>query len=284
MTADKEEADYMDNEHQGPAYRVGKIQHHGALVCLEYGGHPAQPKPAYAHHGDQGRGDGVPHAPHAAYHYVHHAADEVDQADVFHPHQAGRDHRRVGRIDAQQPGPGQIGGNAQHQAGGQHQALAFQQYLVYPVRFAGADVLAGKGEAGLVEGVHGGIYKALNVGRSRVARHDGGTEAVHRGLDHHVGYREHDTLQPGRQADLENQIELEFVDFQLFQVQLEAVGFPQHAAHHQSGRDGLADGGGNAHACHPQVAADDQKQVENHVHDAGQQKEIQGPLGIALGS
>ena len=49
--------------------------------------------------------------------------------------------------------------------------------------FCSAVVLAAEADGGLVQGIHGRVHKPLNIASRRIARHDGGSEAVHRGLN-----------------------------------------------------------------------------------------------------
>ena len=59
--------------------------------------------------------------------------------------------------------------------------------------------------------------------------------------------------------------------------------FCGQAPDHQEGGYVLGNNGSQGHSGHVQMAADDEKQVENHVDHTGEGEEVQGPLGISLG-
>ena len=132
-----------------------------------------------------------------------------------------------------------------------------------------------------MEGVHGCIDEALQVLGGRVARHHDVAIAVHRGLNQHVGDGEARALEARRKADLGDGGELVRVHAQLLQIQVhEAVGADQ-ADGHQRRRDHLGDDGCQRHARHAHVEADDEQQVQQHVHQARERQEVQRTAGVA---
>ena len=146
-----------------------------------------------------------------------------------------------------------------------------------------ADVLAGKGDSGLRKGVHGSVHKALQIRGGRVARHHHGAEGVDGGLDDHVGKTKHRALQPGRQTDEQDLLQRPGVEGQPPQVQPQRTLLPdEHPGHQQRGH-GLADDGGQCHACHAHGKADDKDQIQHHVDDAGSGQTVQRALGVAYG-
>ena len=155
--------------------------------------------------------------------------------------------------------------------------------LLDPAIVAGAQVLADKGNGGLVEGIHGDVDELLDVGGGGVAGHHHFAEGVDGGLDHHVGKGEQDPLEAGRQADPQNLPQGLAVDAHCPQIQVQRSGVPYHAQHHQRGGDALGDDRGDGHAGHIQFHDDHEEEVQNDVHHAGQREEVQRPPGVSLG-
>ena len=146
-----------------------------------------------------------------------------------------------------------------------------------------AQVLTDKGDAGLIDGIHGGVYKALDVGGRGVARHHHRAKGVHRGLDDHVGQGKQAALDARRQADADHGQQLFPVDADLPQVQMAAV-LPQHqAADDQHRGYQLGGHGGDGHTGHPHPKNDDGEQIEGHIHRSCGGQKVQGPFGIAYG-
>ena len=199
-----QQAAEVHQRRQDPADGVAEIEGGGRAEQLEDGGDPDQTEQAAAHEADHHRQDGVAPAAQTAGQHVHAAAEQVGGADDVHTGQTGRDHGLVGGVEVEQLFAQQGGTTAQHEAGdgGAEQTVAHDAVEV--VVAACAHVLAGEGDGGLREGVHGRVDEALEVGGGRVARHDSGAEGVDRRLDDDVGEAEHGALQPGGQADAQD--------------------------------------------------------------------------------
>ena len=60
--------------------------------------------------------------------------------------------------------------------------------------------MAGKGNVGLIKGVHGNIHESLNVGGSRTSGDDNLAKRIDGGLNDHIGKRKENTLQSRRSA------------------------------------------------------------------------------------
>ena len=115
----------------------------------------------------------------------------------------------------EQPLTGKVGTAAQHDADHHGAEQAVPHDAVEVVIPAGTHVLAGEGDCGLGKGVHAGIDEALDVGSSRVARHDRGAEGIDRRLDDDIGKAEQGALQTGGQADLQDLNQRTFVEAQM---------------------------------------------------------------------
>ena len=147
-----------------------------------------------------------------------------------------------------------------------------------------AQVLAGEGQVGLVHGVHGGVDEAFDVAGGGVACHGDGAEGIDGGLDQHIGNGEQAALEACGETHAEDLLQLAAVDAQLLRVQVDGAVGAEEADDHQHHADDLAHHRGNGHARHAHVEYDHQKQVQKHIHDAGDRQVIQGTAGVAHGA
>ena len=100
--------------------------------------------------------------------------------------------------------PEQIGQIARHQADDGYQDDARTENAANRVELARAHVLARKGQARLIEGVHRCVHKAFDVRRRAVARHGDGAEGIHRGLQQNIGEIDDNALDPRRNPHLKD--------------------------------------------------------------------------------
>ena len=279
-----QQAAEVHQRRQDPADGVAEIEGGGRAEQLEDGGDPDQTEQAAAHEADHHRQDGVAPAAQTAGQHVHAAAEQVGGADDVHTGQTGRDHGLVGGVEVEQLLAQQGGTTAQHEAGdgGAEQTVAHDAVEV--VIAACAHVLAGEGDGGLREGVHGRVDEALEVGGGRVARHDGGAEGVDRRLDDDVGEAEHGALQPGGQADAQDLAQRPRVEAQMAEVEVERAFLLHQQGRDHAGGNGLADDGGQRDARHAHGEEDDEDEIQHHIDDARHGQTEQRPFGVAHGT
>ena len=172
---------------------------------------------------------------------------------------------------------------AQQQSGHNHKALAVQQGLIHPAALPCPVVLTGEGQVGLIEGIHGLIDKVLNVAGSCRASHHGRAEGVDGGLDHHVRQREHNALEAGGQADLQDLSQNMPVQLHRLQIQAQRTVLLGQAEDDQPCGHILGDGGGQGDPRYIHIQQNDRNQVQNDVDHARDDQEIQGALGVPLG-
>ena len=65
-----------------------------------------------------------------------------------------------------------------------------------------------------------------------------------------------------------------------FKMHLVGPFAAHEAQQHQHRGDGLGNHRGDGHALYPHAQDDDEEQVQHHVDDAGEEQEVQGPLGV----
>ena len=76
-------------------------------------------------------------------------------------------------------------------------------------------VLTGKGNTGLVEGIHGHIDEAFYVCSSSISCHGGRSKGINGGLNQHIGNGKNNALHTGWDADAKNTFQLIFVNAKL---------------------------------------------------------------------
>lgn len=190
----------------GPGDRVGQIQAGGSAVEGEDGGNPDQPQAAGPNDGgDHGnyRAAQSPQYPHQG---IHNAADEVGTADKEHPHQRLFYHVGLaGGVNAGQGRSQEVGQIAAGKTEQDGKENAQPGNPVHPVTFGSAVILAYKGDGRLMEGVHGDVDKALDIGPGGGAGHQYGVvKGVEGGLDDHIGKGKYHPLESRGQTDLDD--------------------------------------------------------------------------------
>ena len=143
-----------------------------------------------------------------------------------------------------------------------------------------AEVLAGKAERGLIERIHRGIDKALNIARRGVARHGDRAERVDRRLDQHVRDIEDHALQARGQADLHHAQEFVLVKGEVLEVHAAHAVLLRQAQHNQRRGDDLRDHRRRCHARNAHIQHQHEQQVARNVYNACQRQEIQRPPRI----
>ena len=147
-----------------PGDGIGNIQIFRGAVHLEDGEDPDKADTAHAQHRDDHGHQGGSHAPQGAGGHIHQAAEEVHQADILHTDQAVLDSLgRIGNIDAKKLRAEGVHEAAQHQARHAYAGQAGPQDPLDPVILSGTHILTGEVHGSLVEGVHGGEDKALDI-------------------------------------------------------------------------------------------------------------------------
>ena len=135
-----------------------------------------------------------------------------------------------------------------------------------------------------MEGVHGDVDEALNIGPGGGAGHQYRiVKGVEGGLDYHVGQGKHHTLKAGGQADLQDLEHSPLFQSQPFQVQMEGTLLLYHAPYHQGGGDILGNDGGQRHSGHIHLQGNHKNQIQEHIDHAGEGEKIQRPLRVPLG-
>lgn len=268
-----------------PGDGVGDVQVLRRAVHLEDGKDPHDSQAAGADQRDDHGAYRVAKATQTAHHGVHDAAQGISPGDIAQADDTLLDYVLLaGGIDAHQRMAEQIGQVAQYHAGDDDEGLAVDQAFVYPLALASAVVLAGEGEVGLVEGVHGLVDKVFDVGGGGGAGHHRGAEGVDGGLDEHVGQGEDDALEAGRQANFHDLAQNVPVNVHFTQVQAQGAILVAEAHQDKSGRDVLRDGGGHSYTGHAHAHQDNRHQVQYYIYHAGNDQVEQRTLGIALGT
>lgn len=276
------EAENVDQECDDPGNGVGEVYglHRVVLGNLEDGGNPHQPQKARSHQGNDHGHNGVSDAPQAAHHDVHHAAQSVCARNNPQPGKAGFNHCRTVAVNMKEGRAEQVGQIAEDHAYKNGKALGHHQNPVDAFILSGTVILAGKGNGGLVEGVHGKIHEAFDVVCGRVSCHDNLAERIDGGLDHHIGKGEQNSLESSGKTHLYDLEETGLVYMQPFQVQVDASGFPHEAAHNQKRGDALGHHSGDGHACHVQMHDNHKEKVQHHIDHAGNNQIVQRPSGV----
>ena len=170
---------------------------------------------------------------------------------------------------------------AQHQPKAKGAQIAQQGRAIHTVQLACAQILAGKGDAGLGKGIHDAVHKALNAVGCGGTGHGSAAKAVDGGLHHHIGHIEHDALHTGGQANGDDQAQRLGRKAQKAHIQMQGALLTHEDAHHHKGRNALADHSGQAHTGHAHIKYDHKNQVEHHIHKARSRQAIQRAAGVA---
>ena len=255
-----------------PGHRIGKIQHLQRAECLKDRQHPQNPKAAGSRQGDQHGKHRVPQPAKASHHAVHHAAYEVGTADDPQTACTVCQHLRLRGIDPQQHVLAQNRQKSQANADGCHHAQAAEQNPVDAPVFLSAQVLAGKAQIGLINGVHRCIDKVLNIGGGGISRHCHRTERVHRRLNYHIGHGEHRSLNSCGKANLHDPLQLVRDDTELPKLQTQRARRPHQAPHNEKCGDVLGNHGSPGHAVHSSAKSHDKGQIQDYIdHSCGEQ-------------
>lgn len=228
--------------------------------------------------------DGVAHAAKRADHDIHDTADEVRDADIGHSNQAVRDNVRVGGIDSEKLRAEETGEISHQQSHRSDAAKAKKQNPVDPVCFAGAVVLTGEAEGGLMQRIHGGVDKALDVGGSSASGHGYGTEGVDGRLDQHIGNGKNRALHSGGKTDADHLAQAGRIDPQPAKVQPETAVAIDQCIYNQRGGNHLGKYSGQRNACDSHMKLCDKEEIEQHIDDACDKQEAERSLRIADGA
>ena len=271
----------MGSQRQHPGDRIGDIQHEQRVLPAEDRKNPDHAEQAGAHERDQHGQHRIAQAAHAARDDVHHSAQAVGHADHAQAHHAILDDLGLARVNAEQVFPQEVRAVAQYQADDEHQPQAVTQHPVDALIILCAQVLAGKAQRGLIQRVHRGIDKALDVAGRRVARDRDRAERVDRRLDEHVGDVENHALQAGGQADLHDADKLLAVEVNVLQVDMADTVHSGQAHDDQDRRDNLRNDGRGGRAGHAPMEHDDKEQIAADVKNAREQQKVQRPARVA---
>ena len=134
----------------------------------------------------------------------------------------------------------------------------------------------------LGERVHGNPHKALYACRGGASRHYDRTEAVYRGLYHHVGQGKDHTLKSSRNAYPQNLGGYPAVGTQLSEAEAECAGFVHQAFEYQSRRNALGNNRGKGDSGNVHFEKYYENKVQDNVYHSGKGEKIKRPFGIAL--
>ncbi len=283
MAHGKEDADEMGGAGKEPGDGIGPVNSLDGVIGgdLEHRGDPDQPQAAGTDQCDHHGQDGVADAPQRSHGHVHYAADGIGETyDVQPLHSAGNDCGRVG-VKLQQLRAEKHHSAAQKDADSNDAALGQRQHPPDAAVVPGAQILAGEGDVGLVEGIHSHIDEIFQAGGGGAAGHHDLTKGVDGALDHHVGKGEQNALESGRQSHTQDLAELDRVDLQLAQVQADGTAFPHETADHQKCGDALGDDRCQRHTGHIHVEHNDKQEIQHHIDGAGGREIVQRPAGVA---
>ena len=157
------------------------------MIVGEYGIDPQNPEAAGAkkryHHGH----NGIAKAAETSAQRIHDAAEQVGRADDTHTLQTELNGLRIRSIDVQELRPEEIEQIPHGEADDGYRDQTGTKYFADPFILSGTEVLACEGYAGLIDGVHGYIDKALQIGGSGISCHGNGTEGIDGRLDQYIG-------------------------------------------------------------------------------------------------
>jgi len=285
----KDVADDVGRARNDPAYRIGRIEHRQLVVRGKDGDDPdnAQPtgpdgrykhrQPRFAETADHAAAD------------VHHAAGEVNRADPADAHHAEGDHVPVGgvgarNVDAQKLRAEEQADRAHRQADGERGHDAAPVDLPDALVFAGAEILARKGDGGLGDGVHAVVNEGIKARGRGVARDGARAEGVDRALDDDVRDVEDNARKSGGKADRNDLPGLIFIEAQLAQTQTAEPLSPEQEQQYKREGNVLRDDGRNGNNRHVEPEDNHEQQCQKHVHNAGDREIEEGPFGVAEGA
>ena len=248
------------------------------------GVHPDHPEHAGTQHHDDGGhhrlaqpaggGDGA----------VHKGRDAVGKGHHSHPLHAGVDNGGFGGEQRKEGRPAEEQRRTQHKPHAEGVAQTDEVALLHPVRPSRAVVLAHKAGAGHVEGRHAVVDQPIRVGGGAVALDHQRVKGVDARLNEQVGDGKNGVLQPGGHTQRKDALGLHRVQLQFVRVQRVAVLHPGQRPQDQKCGNTLADGTGQRHAYHAQIAHDNKEQVQRNVQRTGNRKVEQRLFGVADGA
>ena len=219
---------------------------------------------------------------------LHDAADEIRHAHIRYAHHAAGDDGGIGRIvlrniNAEKRLSEEVQQRTHRHADEQNRQDAVAVDGLDTFRLARAEILAGKGHGGVINGVAGRINERVEIACRRVRRDHVRAKGVDRGLDHDIGNVENDGLQTCRQADLDHAQGLVRVKAEFFEFQLRAALQPHQADEHERQREILRDDGCDRDARHAETADDHEEQIQQHIDCAGDGQEEKRLFCVAEG-
>ena len=263
----------MYGKSHAPGDGIGHIQAFQRAYLTENCKDPDNAYTAGTQQTDSGGHPRPAQAAHTAAADLHQTAEEIRHRQKAHTGQTHPDHLclqalTIRAINGQQRLTEQIHQIAQRQANHADHHQADAHNLEDPLGLLRAQILADKGDAGLVHSVHGSVGKAFDVGSSRVAGYHNRAEGVHRGLDDDVGQGEQAALNTGGQAHLDHADQLVLINMDLLGVQVAAVLPQGQCTDDQNSRNHLGSHGGNGNTGHAHVEHNHQNQIEPHIDHA----------------
>lgn len=255
LPAHNQKADQMCQEGQQPGDRVREEKHLWGMIFgnPENRCNPKQAQTAGTEHGNDGRRNSIAHATNGADDGIHHTAEAVGGTDDAETDHSGINGSRCVRVNAQERAAEEVGEVSEYQTGSNRTALGTEENSVDTGVFLSTDILAGKGQSGLMEGVHGYPDKAFDARRSRASGNDDFTEAVDGGLDDNIGKGENHSLKSGRKTDAHQGNQGRSVNAQLSKDKPEGFVFFRHQTtenercRHVLRKDGCKRNAGNVH-------------------------------------
>ena len=164
----------------GPGNRIGNIQHLKRAVERQDAVDPENAQRTGAQNRDDHRRDGAAETSQHTAQYVHDAAEEIGGRDDVHADDAGGDDLGFGGVNAQQRSLEHQRDRPEEDADDRDGEHAQQTNPADAQVFARTEVLAGEGDGGLMQRVHGHVDEAFDVGGDGVSGHDDIAEAVDR--------------------------------------------------------------------------------------------------------
>ena len=248
------------------------------------GVHPDHPEYAGAQHHDDGGNHRLAQPAGGGDGAVHKGGDAVGKGHHGHTLHAGINNGGFGSEQRKEGRSAEEQRRAQHKPHAEGVAQTDEVALLHPVRPSRAVVLAHKAGAGHVEGRHAVVDQPIRVGGGAVALDHQGVEGVDACLNEQVGNGKNGVLQSGGHAQRKDALGLRRVQLQFMYVQRVAVLHPGQRPQDQKRGNALADGAGQRHAHHAQIAHDDKEQVQQNVQRTGNGQIHQRLFGVADGA
>ena len=275
----------VDQEHDaaaGPGDGIGPGDRFQPVHEVQGDGDIADPDQAPAdQHSDHGH-RGLARAPHDARDAMGEGQQAIEQADGPHmPHAKIDDFGGIVK-NPDQLGCEQVGTDTdqlRHNAGA---GDAEAHTLLYPVVFAGTQVLAHEGGKGLAEAGDGQEGEAFQLGIGAAACHSRRAETVDAALNHQIRHGDDGILDTGGQAEADDIFQAGQIKADLPDVHLVGRVFcPQQVDAAEGGTDTLGDGSRHGSGAHTPLKAAHKQQVQHNIHASGEYQIIQGMTAVA---